>query len=537
MPAGFDRGMRPLWPHSGEQPCHGVGSLCSCVSSPAETLQAAARKATTSSQQKAVAEAVVSVVDAVADEGEYELALSLCELARSSAQKTRQFGLAKELAAKIDGLKKLQRTSQEYRDAMALLEKEPTDPAANLAVGRHLCLVKDDWERGVPMLALGSDAELKAVATKDLGGANSAEEQAALGDAWWALAEKTQGPERDTLRLLAGFWYRQAEPSLAGGLAGLKVKQRLEEISKLRREIPTASRVPAASQSPPLAIAPFDERTAKQHQTLWAKYLNVPVVKTNAIGMRFMLIPPGEFDMGSTAEEVAGLLEEAKTKNAPGWHLDRLHAEAPKHRVKITKPFYLGLCEVTQAEFARLMGQNPSKFQGNPNGPVEMVSWDEAAAFCRKLGELPQERASHAAYRLPTEGEWEHACRAGSTSRFCFGDSETALSTYAWFDGNSGKTTHAVGQKNPNAWGLYDMHGNVSEWCADGFSYSYPSAAAVDPLGPISSSIRVNRGGSWLGIAQGCRSAMRYGPGPSQGYDNAGFRVARTLSGYAPSAD
>ena len=102
---------------------------------------------------------------------------------------------------------------------------------------------------------------------------------------------------------------------------------------------------------------------------------------------------------------------------------------------------------------------------------------------------------------------------------------------------NSGNATHAVGQKNPNAWGLYDMHGNVSEWCADWFSYSYQSGAAVDPLGPTSSSIRVNRGGSWIGMAQGCRSASRYGPGPSNRYDNLGFRVARTLSGYAPSAD
>jgi hypothetical protein len=276
----------------------------------AETLQAAARKASTSSQQKAVAEAVVSIVDAVADEGEYDLALSLCELARAPAQKSKQYSLAKDLTAKIEELKKRQRTSQEYRDALAVLEKDPTDPAANLAAGRHLCFVKGDWDGGVPMLALGSDAELKAAATKDLGGAKSADEEAALGDAWWALAEKLPGPERDTLRLRAGFWYRQAEPGLAGGLAGLKVKQRLAELSKLGADVPTPS--PKAAAGPPLAVAPFDEKQAKSLQAQWSKHLKAPVVVANSIGMKFMLIPPGEFDMGSTEADVAMLLEEPK---------------------------------------------------------------------------------------------------------------------------------------------------------------------------------------------------------------------------------
>jgi Concanavalin A-like lectin/glucanases superfamily len=216
----------------------------------AETLQAAARKASTSSHHKTIAEAVLGVADAVADEGEYELALSLCELARAPAQKSKQFGLAKELTAKIDELKKRQRTSQEYRDALAVLETNPTEPAANLAAGRHLCLVQGDWDRGVPMLALGSDAELKAMATKDLADADSADGQAAIGDAWWAVAEKKLGSERDTLRLRAGFWYRRAVPNLAGGLAGLKIKQRLAELEKSGREV---SKAPSKSPAPRLA--------------------------------------------------------------------------------------------------------------------------------------------------------------------------------------------------------------------------------------------------------------------------------------------
>jgi hypothetical protein len=190
-------------------------------------------------------------VDGVAEADEYELALSLCELARSSAQKTRQYALTKELAAKMDDLKKRQTAFQEYRAAWVVLDKNPTEPAANLAAGRYLCFVKGDWDRGVPMLALGSDAKLKDVAVKDLRGANSAEEQASIGDAWWELAETQQGSERDLLRLRAGFWYQQAEPKLAGDLAGLKIKQRLEELKKAGREIPAASGSAPEPSRPP----------------------------------------------------------------------------------------------------------------------------------------------------------------------------------------------------------------------------------------------------------------------------------------------
>ena len=222
----------------------------------AETLQAVALKAATASQQTAVAEAVISVADAVADADEYDLALSLCESARSFVQKGRQHALGKELSSKIDELKKRQRASQEYRDALAALEKNPTDPGANLAAGRQLCFGKGDWDRGLPMLALGNNAELKAAATKDLGGAKSPEEQAALGDAWWALAEGKDVAERDALRLRAGVWYRQAEPKLAGGLTGLKVKQRLAEVEKAGQETPKVAKAPSKSPTP----RPIDPR-------------------------------------------------------------------------------------------------------------------------------------------------------------------------------------------------------------------------------------------------------------------------------------
>jgi formylglycine-generating enzyme required for sulfatase activity len=493
----------------------------------ADTLQAAARKASTSSQQKAVTEAVVSVVDAVADEGEYDLALSLCELARAPAQKSKQYSLAKELTAKIEDLKKRQRTSQEYRDALASLEKNPTDPAANLAAGRHLCFVKGDWERGVPMLALGNDAELKAVATKDLAGANSAEEQAALGDGWWTLAEKMQGPERDTLRLRAGFWYRQAEPGLAGGLAGLKVKQRLAELEKLGADVPTPS--PRAAASPPLAVAPFDEKKAKVLQAQWSKYLKAPAVVANSIGMRLVLIPPGEFDMGSAPEDVARLLEEGRRQNLPGWYLERLPAEAPKHRVRISKPFYLGLCEVTQAEYVWVMGKDPSKFKGDSNRPVEQMSWNDAVEFCQRLGASPKEKATGAVYRLPTEAEWEFACRAGAMTRYSFGDAPPDFGQHAWWKGNSQGQTQPVGRLSPNAWGLFDMHGNVLEWCQDWYG-PYQAGAVSDPRGPGTGLERVLRGGGWGDDGGACRSAFRHGRDPGNWAQYFGFRVARNVA-------
>lgn len=208
-----------------------------------DTLLTAAREATTSAQHKAVAEAALSFAGTLADADQYETALSVCEAARSSAQRAKLYPLAKELTAQIEEIKRQQLLSEEYRKALSALEDKPTDPAANLAAGRHLCFVKGDWKRGVPMLALGSDAPLKAAAIKDLRGANSAEEQAAIGDAWWDLAEAKQGGERDTLRRRAGFWYRQAMKELEG-LSRLKVEQRIGQLGSESPESKASEPVP-----------------------------------------------------------------------------------------------------------------------------------------------------------------------------------------------------------------------------------------------------------------------------------------------------
>ena len=219
----------------------------------------------------------------------------------------------------------------------------------------------------------------------------------------------------------------------------------------------------------------------------------------DAIGMQFKLIPAGKFIMGEGKEA---------------------------HKVTLTKPFKMGVHEVTQAQYKQVMGLNPSKFIGADN-PVDTVSWEDAVEFCRKLSELPAEKAAGNVYRLPTEAEWEYACRAGTTTKYSFGDDESDFGEFGWCVENSGKTPHPVGGKQPNAWGLYDMHGNVYEWCQDWYG-DYPSGSVTDPSGATSSSLRVVRGGSWIGSADGCRSASRGWNLPSNRNGNLGFRVVRS---------
>lgn len=226
---------------------------------------------------------------------------------------------------------------------------------------------------------------------------------------------------------------------------------------------------------------------------------------TNSRGMKFVLIQPGEFMMGSNEAD----------------------NEKPPHMVELTQPFYLGVYPVTQAEYLAVAGTNPSRFTRNARLPVEQVSWDDAVVCAQKLSQLSGEQAHGLASGLPSEAEWEYACGAGSTGKWCFGDQESQLVDYAWFDGNSGKRTHPVGEKKPNAWGLHDMHGNVWESCLDWYDVGYYKVSPTDdPPGPSSGSSRVLRGGSWNDDAANCRSAYRSTYVPSFRSSNGGFRLA-----------
>ena len=220
-------------------------------------------------------------------------------------------------------------------------------------------------------------------------------------------------------------------------------------------------------------------------------------VVTNSVGMKLAYIPAGEFDMGSAAGEKGHEEDEAR------------------HRVKITHAFRLGATEVTQSQWKAVMGQRRGKFEGDDR-PVEEVSWTDAKAFCEKLS-----KADGKTYRLPTEAEWEYACRAGAAGRF----GGEKLADLAWFDDNADAATHPVAAKKPNAWGLYDMHGNVAEWCADAYAPGYPSGTVADPSGPAEGKGRVVRGGSFASLERGCRSASRSSAPAAYQMKTVGLRV------------
>jgi len=226
-------------------------------------------------------------------------------------------------------------------------------------------------------------------------------------------------------------------------------------------------------------------------------------------GIAFILIPAGTFQMGSERGS---------------------DDEKPVHTVRLSRPFYLGIYPVTQRQWEAVMGSNPSRFQGSEH-PVEQVSWDKVQEFIRSLNT----HEGRALYRLPTEAEWEYAARAGAAWDYCFGDDVTQLAQYAWYADNARGSTHPVGQLQPNAWGLYDMHGNVWEWVQDWYdSQEYARRAAmgtavVEPAGPASGSHHVFRGGSWGHISCNCRSAGRGGYAPGVCGGHLGFRLLREV--------
>jgi uncharacterized protein (TIGR02996 family) len=261
----------------------------------------------------------------------------------------------------------------------------------------------------------------------------------------------------------------------------------------------------------------------------------VPVL-TNSIGMRLALVPPGTFWMG-----------------APPGEPYRDPDEGPRHRVEITRPFYLGVYLVTQQEYERLTGTNPSWFRGGEGRrrtaggvdprrlPVECVSYNDGAEFCRRLSLLPQEKGAGRAYRLPTEAEWEYACRAGTTTAYHYGHAidSTRANIAEWEadpgEGSAVGRTTPVGSYAPNAFGVFDMHGNVWEWCADWYSATYyRRSPAKDPQGPKRGRTRVLRGGDWDSGQDFCRCANRGHNTLDARHNYNGFRVALSAGPRAP---
>lgn len=231
---------------------------------------------------------------------------------------------------------------------------------------------------------------------------------------------------------------------------------------------------------------------------------------TNSIGMVFALIPAGTFKMGED----------------PALHNEGKDDERLQHEVIITKPFYIGIHEVTQKQWQDIMGNNPSEHKGE-NNPVDSVSWNDAQEFIKRLNV----REGHDRYRLPTEAEWEYAARGGTNTRYFWGNDQSKLVDHAWVTANANGTTHPVGMKKANAFGLYDTSGNVREWVNDWYDNNYYShSPKIDPRGPASGYGRAYRGGSKDGAEFPTRSSYRWRETPDTKVQNLGFRIVMNVA-------
>jgi formylglycine-generating enzyme required for sulfatase activity len=310
----------------------------------------------------------------------------------------------------------------------------------------------------------------------------------------WAFVEQSADPEdlRDFLKA-----YPDGRFAPAARLKLKYIERQQAGETKSPPSQPTTAKPPKAPAGEGTQVAVGVYPPASQPET------SLPKTLRNSIGMEFVLIPAGEFQMGSDDGE---------------------QDEKPVHRVRISKAFYLGEYEVTQGQWQAVMGNNPSRFKGDPNLPVEGVSWDDVQEFIRRLNA----KEGGTKYRLPTEAEWEYAARAGSTTVYSFGNNPSQLGKYAWYDSNAESKTHPVGQKRANAWGLYDMHGNVWEWVKDVSISPYPPGFVTDPQGPLEGSYPVIRGASWFNYAHSFRLAIRGRHAPHEGTSFLGFRLLRT---------
>ena len=362
----------------------------------------------------------------------------------------------------------------------------------------------------------GLDAEMQAM--RDRLGTSGAQS----GDSLDAMLAMVHNKEDQQKRLEKLRKKREAEEAKRQAeIERLKVEERKKRVAALKEDIKKYERIISSPFGKDMKGSAWKTLTARYPEA--AKGIEIGDTEglliqasgglADYIGMKFTYIPPGTFMMGSP-------------KNERGHEQDE-----ELHQVTLTKGFHMGVTEVTQRQWRKIMGSNPSNFKNcGDDCPVESVSWKDVREFIRRLNK----REGTDKYRLPTEAEWEYAARAGSTTAFGNGDivvtdcgHEPNLDRMGWYCGNAGDKTHPVAGKARNAWGLYDMHGNVYEWCQDWYD-DYPDGSVSDPEGPKRGSDRVIRGGSWNDYARDCRSAYRVRLNPGGRDSNVGFRLART---------
>ncbi len=384
------------------------------------------------------------------------MAKRLADVGLAAARKSKDAGLTKRASEISKSVTAAKQQWDGWQKAQATLKQTPDDPVANLAAGRYLAFAQGDWDQGLPHLAKGPDGPLKDLAAKSLKPPEEAAALAELGDAWFAAAEKAKGKDKPELRAGAAYWYTQAEPGLTG-LVKTIVDKRLAELGGK------------------VAVAPSSS-SGKLPETM-------ELVPAPGASMKFRLIPAGTFTMGT-----------------PG----NAGAELP-HQVKITRPFYFGMTEITQAQWLAIMGNNPSNAPGDPECPAQNISWDDCQRFIERCNQSLSGRKFR--FRLPTEAEWEYACRAGTTTVYSFGDVAASLPEYGWFTGNAASKLHRVAQLKPNPWGLFDIHGGIWEWCSDWHEPEYYRRSPVeDPPGPATGTRRI--------CAAAAISTRRMRPGP-----------------------
>ncbi|MDR3228231.1 MAG: formylglycine-generating enzyme family protein [Puniceicoccales bacterium] len=285
-----------------------------------------------------------------------------------------------------------------------------------------------------------------------------------------------------------------------------KIRQAIER-KKTATKFPSASAADTSASATTSTAKPQTPQRPPPPRLSNSRHGTYTIALSDKVSLELLPVASGSFQMGNDNSYAFAV-------------------EKPVHKVTLSQPFWLGKTAVTQAQWEAVMGNNPSRFKNRgANRPVENISWEDAVAFCKKLTE--RERATNrlpagCEYVLPTEAEWEYVCRAGSTSDYA---GTGKLEDMGWFDKNSGGETHDVATKRPNAWGFFDMHGNVWEWCSDWYG-SYPSSNVTDPQGAKTGDDSVNRGGSWSNQARFCRAAFRYWGMPSRCGSNLGFRLA-----------
>ncbi|MBL9089983.1 MAG: SUMF1/EgtB/PvdO family nonheme iron enzyme [Planctomycetaceae bacterium] len=371
------------------------------------------------------------------------------------------------------------------QEARKVLAERPADAAANSIVGKQLCFVEGKWNEGFAYLSRGDDENLKALAERSLAAPTDIDDVIALGDLWWERSERLNVvAQRRELQAGAAYWYGRVAHQLTG-LLKTKIDRRLAD---------------AAAAG-----------AAKSGGAVPAQFLNLPLSKEVSLALR--IIPSGRFTMGSPSSEQGRTAEEVQ------------------HSVVISKPFCLALTEMTQAQYRAIMGPGEQAFSEDPQTPAHSISRTTIERCLQVMNSGPY--ASVLRFRLPTEAEWEYAARAGTTTPYYWGEQLTLLADNV----NVSRTIDRVAQRRPNAWGLFDMSGNVAEFCHDGYHpQAYASKLVVDPLVPLTTTsprTSVVRGGGFRDPTEKVRSASR---GAESGLSSAiGFRVACDIVGRIPA--